>query len=241
MSYNPSIFDDKISVLAQVETLKQIVKDHEGETSAEIAAAVAVVQNQVDQVETQLGFAQTDIVNVMDDVSELQQSDARSLKIPVNTPSDTQLVGVNNANAQEMITLGEGLTLENNILSASGGGGGGGGKYIHTLKFGFYNQYYLPTESFATIQLILNTAEDLTGTEEAWTTNCLAYEEDKPLAEAFIELGIEKLPLLCYQGDGYSFAKVTLVVDGTGIVVRSQEGEQFGGSDIQLIDTVTPL
>lgn len=44
------------------------------------------------------------------------------LVTPTTTPTSTELVGVGTSNEQERITLGNGLTLENNVLSASGGG-----------------------------------------------------------------------------------------------------------------------
>ena len=121
MSYNSSIFDDKISVLAQLETLKQTVEQDDEiiKTTAEKTADLEIEQNslkrRVSDLETE---AVPDLINK---VSALEDQDARALKVPTTQPIATQLVGVNNNNDQEMITLGSGLILEDKILSAAGG------------------------------------------------------------------------------------------------------------------------
>lgn len=50
---------------------------------------------------------------------------SRSLKTPLANPPATELVAVNNAGAQIMLNIGEGLSIENGALKASGGSGGG--------------------------------------------------------------------------------------------------------------------
>lgn len=48
----------------------------------------------------------------------------RTLVTPMSAPASISLVAVNTANAQEMLTLGNGLSVSGGVLSASGGGGG---------------------------------------------------------------------------------------------------------------------
>ena len=48
-----------------------------------------------------------------------------SLTKPTTAPSATQLVAVDNTNAQTMLNIGDGLSVENGSLKASGGGTGG--------------------------------------------------------------------------------------------------------------------
>lgn len=47
---------------------------------------------------------------------------ANALTLPVTTPTDTQLVAVNSSKAQTMLQVGEGLSVENGILSAMSSG-----------------------------------------------------------------------------------------------------------------------
>lgn len=61
------------------------------------------------------------VEEIQADVSSLNQQMARTLKTPVSAPARTQLVGVDRANDQAMINLGEGLVYANNTLSAEGG------------------------------------------------------------------------------------------------------------------------
>jgi hypothetical protein len=55
-------------------------------------------------------------------VTELSQDVAMALKVPVSTLPATELVGVDNTKSQVMIELGQGLTLQNNVLSANNSG-----------------------------------------------------------------------------------------------------------------------
>jgi hypothetical protein len=54
-------------------------------------------------------------------ITDLSQDVSMALKIPVSTLPATELVGVNTSKSQVMIEVGTGLTLQNNVLSASGG------------------------------------------------------------------------------------------------------------------------
>lgn len=51
---------------------------------------------------------------------------SRVLVTPMSAPASTSLVAVDSTNAQIMLTVGDGLTIEGAALKATGGGGGGG-------------------------------------------------------------------------------------------------------------------
>ena len=60
----------------------------------------------------------------------------RVLVTPMSAPASVSLVAVDTSNAQTMLTLGSGLSVEGGVLSASGGGGGGGTQmYRHNVTF----------------------------------------------------------------------------------------------------------
>lgn len=54
------------------------------------------------------------------DVTEINQQLARTLKTPLQRPSDTEIVAVDNTNAQVMLGLGAGLSIESGKLTAGG-------------------------------------------------------------------------------------------------------------------------
>lgn len=59
----------------------------------------------------------------------------KALVKPDSAPSSTSLIAVDNSNTQTMLTIGDGLSIENGALKATGGGGGasiGGGYTINT-------------------------------------------------------------------------------------------------------------
>jgi outer membrane murein-binding lipoprotein Lpp len=60
---------------------------------------------------------------VEENLTQIIPDVARALKTPISTPATTKLVAVDNTNSQEMITIGDNLTLENGTLKATGGGG----------------------------------------------------------------------------------------------------------------------
>jgi len=61
---------------------------------------------------------------------------SRVLVTPMSAPESVSLVAVDTSNAQQMLTLGSGLSVSNGVLSASGGGGGGGLQlYQHKITF----------------------------------------------------------------------------------------------------------
>lgn len=66
--------------------------------------------------------------------AETQSTLARALKMPTSAVHETKLVAIDNTNAQTMLSIGDGLSVENGALKASGGGGSGSGKYLHTIN-----------------------------------------------------------------------------------------------------------
>ena len=64
--------------------------------------------------------------------AETQNTLARSLKTPVSAMRDTHIVAVDNTNAQTMLAIGNGLSVENGTLKSTGGSSTQ--KYLHTIK-----------------------------------------------------------------------------------------------------------
>lgn len=58
-------------------------------------------------------------------VSELNQQMARTLKLPMSGSADTRIVAVNDTGDQEMLSIGNGLSIEYGSLVASGADGSG--------------------------------------------------------------------------------------------------------------------
>lgn len=66
--------------------------------------------------------------------ADLVSKIGRALILPTLAPSANALVGVDTTNAQQMISIGDGLSLSNNQLNVVGGGGGGGTGYSMTIQ-----------------------------------------------------------------------------------------------------------
>lgn len=58
-------------------------------------------------------------------VTELTPDVMRALKTPMARPTTTEIVAVDNTNSQAMLSIGDGLTIENDTLKVTGGSGGG--------------------------------------------------------------------------------------------------------------------
>lgn len=115
----PSIFDDKYSVLSQLEEVKKITTSI---LPLEGSDTIVVDTNEA-------GTAQEVRLD-----AEVVSNIERSLKTPKSAPTATQLVGVDTGNAQQMIEIGSGLAFVENVLYASGSSTGSG-KYLHIIKF----------------------------------------------------------------------------------------------------------
>lgn len=167
-----------------------------------------------------------------------------SLQLPDTAPIATQLVAVNSANAQDMITLGSGLTIEDGILNTTGGGGGstGSGKYLHVIKFRAYDEMYLATAQYGQIILLLNTSTNFTGTS---TDTSPTYEQFEALGQAMANVGYHSVSVLVHEDD-YSgtFTSLSFRPDSGsgGLVVDTSDGESLGNNSFyDFYDTVIPL
>lgn len=102
---------------------------------------------------------------------------ARTLVTPTSTPTATELVAVDNTNSQTMLSIGEGLSVENGTLKASGGTGGSK-LYKHRIQFvlsggGVVYVYLL---SYANNVFTKNTIADyITSNLPAQSTNSGTY------------------------------------------------------------------
>lgn len=63
------------------------------------------------------------ISDLEESVTQLAPQVAKSLKTLMSAPASTELVAVNTANGQAMLSIGDGLVIENDTLKATGGGG----------------------------------------------------------------------------------------------------------------------
>lgn len=81
MSYTPSIFDDKNTILEQLEAVKELIRN----------------------IDT-------------DSLASLNDLVGRALKTPLTRPHSTEIVAVDNTNAQVMVELGDDLVIKNGYL-----------------------------------------------------------------------------------------------------------------------------
>lgn len=66
--------------------------------------------------------------------AETQSTLARALKMPTSAVHETKIVAIDDTNAQAMLSIGAGLSVENGALKASGGSG----KYMHIVSTTLY-------------------------------------------------------------------------------------------------------
>ena len=71
--------------------------------------------------------------NSASDMQKLCDTVNRSLLTPESAPADTKIVAVDNTNSQKMLTIGDGLSIENDTLKTSASGGEK--LYLHNIKF----------------------------------------------------------------------------------------------------------
>lgn len=67
-----------------------------------------------EDLNTRISTTETTLTEITPDVM-------RALKTPMSTPTNTELVAVDNTGAQTMLEIGDGLSVENGTLKASGG------------------------------------------------------------------------------------------------------------------------
>lgn len=84
------------------------------------------VQNLQSQINTKANQSDLNSTNsrvgtLESTVTQLSPQVAKALKTPMSAPSSTELVAVDTSNGQAMISIGDGLTIENDTLKLSGG------------------------------------------------------------------------------------------------------------------------
>lgn len=182
--------------------------------------------------------------DLVEQVSELNQEIAKTLKTPMSAPAQTKLVAVDTANDQAMISIGEGLSLENGTLSA---GGGGSGKYLHVLNMYFEHEYYLNPGVYATVNVVLNTPENMSF---EWVGNEGPTSDDKyaALARALNDVGITETTCLSFMASrNYSLSIKPVSDPGpywgvSNLTIENYtDGEQILANNLGVIDTVIPL
>lgn len=236
MSYNPSIFDDKISVTAQLEEVKKILDEGaSGVTQSDLNALEHRIKITTDSLEND--------INLVDNTAKMalsmtQNVAERALKTPTSAPKATQLVGVDTGNAQQMIEIGSGLAFVENVLYASGTSTGSG-KYLHVIKFVVRTEPY----QYGQIMLLLNTNTNFTGTDNEKTPT---YDQFWDLGMAMTDAGYTAVSVLTHEGDSSStFTSLAFRYNNTGenmLVVDTSDGESLGNeSFFNFIDTVIPL
>ena len=79
---------------------------------------------------TKINWYNGKTANSASDMQKLCDTVNRSLLTPESAPADTKIVAVDTANSQKMLTIGDGLSIENDTLKANGGK-----LYRHNLIF----------------------------------------------------------------------------------------------------------
>ena len=72
---------------------------------------------------TKINWYNGKTANSASDMQKLCDAVNRSLLTPVSAPADTKVVAVDNTNSQKMLTIGDGLSIENDTLKVSASGG----------------------------------------------------------------------------------------------------------------------
>lgn len=81
------------------------------------------LQSQINTKANQSDLNSTDsrVSTLESTITQLSPQVAKALKTPISAPSSTELVAVDTSNGQAMISIGDGLTIENDTLKLSGG------------------------------------------------------------------------------------------------------------------------
>lgn len=85
------------------------------------------LEGRVYVLEGKVSALETTITDITPDVM-------RALKTPMAMPTATEIVAVDSTNSQAMLTIGDGLIVENDTLKAVGGGGGGSVEVVDNLS-----------------------------------------------------------------------------------------------------------
>ncbi len=89
---------------------------------------------------TKINWYNGKTANSASDMQKLCNAINHSLSTPVSAPADTKIVAVDNTNSQKMLTIGDGLSIENDTLKASVSGGNK--LYKHYLVIQGYSYIY---------------------------------------------------------------------------------------------------
>ena len=108
---------------------------------------------------TKINWYNGKTANSASDMQKLCDAVNRSLLTPESAPADTKVVAVDTANTQKMLTIGDGLSIENDTLKASGGSGKK--LYNHQLKAS--NLIYLQLTHLVLIYKKIMETEQITG------------------------------------------------------------------------------
>ena len=184
---------------------------------------------------TKINWYNGKTANSASDMQKLCDAVNRSLLTPESAPADTKVVAVDNTNSQKMLTIGDGLSIENDTLKASSGSGEK--LYLHNINI---MNIIIPS-SFSVTTLIItknNTIFTNNSFYEYLTINgCMASGTSDITDKKFVIINKVRS-----QGE-----QMTYVFDGIAVslnngVFKYELGET-GASimDIQLVDTVIEL
>lgn len=108
------------------------VESVNGKTGEVVLSADDIQADNAQSIQSNLERIDLEVEGLVDDVADLNAgklaankaavSAVGGLVTPTTTPTATELVGVGADGAQKSIEVGDGLTIDNNVLSASGGG-----------------------------------------------------------------------------------------------------------------------
>lgn len=146
--------------------------------------------------------------------AETQNTLARSLKTPMSTPSATEIVAVDNTNAQTMLSIGDGLIVENGTLKSTGGPK----KYQHNIQLTWsttggsvnYNNCQVSiintdADAYTTIQQVRTALTNyLSGNRPSIIANGYVY--DSTYSTMLMIVGITNL-----SGSGLLFTTIRIV------------------------------
>ena len=197
----------------------------------------------IDGVSDITGAITNEIGDVVEQVSELNQEIAKTLKTPMAAPSTTKLVAIDTTNDQKMVSIGEGLKLENGTLSTSAVSSG---KYLHVMNMFFRHDYSLPSGTYATVNVVLNTPENLSFD---WAGD--GYSDENKyvaFAQALNDVGLTYYRGLSFMGtNNYSLQIRPAEEPGLNMGVSNifinnhTDGEELYANSMGLTDTVIPL
>ena len=186
---------------------------------------------------TKINWYNGKTANSASDMQKLCDAINRSLSVPVSAPADTKVVAVDNTNTQKMLTIGDGLSIENDTLKASASGGNK--LYQHNIVITHYTNYVINTTIITKNSNIFN---------ETSLGNYLR----ETYGEGFNSPGVQlnggftnselNIPYELYVDTVISMRYVIkeISIDGTNITITGRKGSMNIAGD-SFIDTVIEL